>query len=95
MKVGKIFISLMLSAMLFLSVGCKVTPPDNSSIDSSPSSSDVVVEYSDTYLVKNGVSPYSIVIPNGASDKLKTAAEELKYFFSLSTEKLPEKYPVR
>jgi len=43
------------------------------------------IKTTETYLVKNGVSPYSIVLPEETSEDLNFAAEELQYFFSLST----------
>ena len=41
--------------------------------------------YADTYIVKNGVSPYKIVIPQNASDDILFAVDELKHFFKLAT----------
>ncbi len=83
MKFSKIFTSLTLCGIMFFAAGCVEQPATESSSGTTP---EIEVEYSDTYLVKNGVSPYQIVIPTGASDKLKTAAQELQYFFSLSTD---------
>ena len=39
----------------------------------------------DEYLVKNGITPYKIVIPQNASSDIKFAASELNYFFDLAT----------
>ena len=38
-----------------------------------------------TYIVKNGVSPYKILIPENYSDQLYFAATEMQYFFELIT----------
>ncbi|MDR1093808.1 MAG: DUF4838 domain-containing protein [Clostridiales bacterium] len=39
----------------------------------------------ETYLIKNGASPYKIVLPENASQRLKFAANELRYFFEQAT----------
>ena len=40
---------------------------------------------SDTWIVSGGASDYSILVPDGASDTILTAADEFKYFFGIAT----------
>ena len=78
MKKLKIII-ILLAAVLAFSAACGKSP------GGSRNPGDEVVPTIDTDLVKNGISPYKIVLPEGASKRLQFAANELQYFFSLST----------
>ena len=40
---------------------------------------------SDKWIVSGGASDYSILVPDGASDTIFTAADEFKYFFGIAT----------
>ena len=75
-------VSLAFACLMVFSVGCK---SKSSTKDSSTSEDSTGGQFSSTYLVKNGVSPYKIVVPNDPSTELSFAANELQYFFSLST----------
>lgn len=66
-----------LSAIMLLSLcGC-FTPPDDGEEDKFV----IADPTKETYVVKNGVSPYKILIPENATDKIKFGASELQYFF--------------
>ncbi len=68
--------------------GCKnkSNKEDSSSENNSGNVNDEVT-FMDDYIVKNGTTPYKIVVPQAATDAELFAAEELQYFFELSTKK--------
>lgn len=41
--------------------------------------------FTETWLIKNGVCPYKIIIPKEASDQINLAASEFQYFFKEAT----------
>ena len=68
--------------------GCKdPVSSDSSGVSNSDSSTDeeLVIERTNSYLVRNGWSDYKIVIPSNPSGDLEFAAKELNYFFNLAT----------
>ena len=77
-KICKLLTVVCLSLLtVFSAVSCNEQPTQPSE--------EPTVQYTDTYLIKNGVSPYKIVLPSNATARLEFAAQELQYFFSLST----------
>ena len=44
-----------------------------------------VIPTTDTYVIKNGVSPYKILIPENASNQLQFAATDFQFFFQEAT----------
>ena len=64
-------------ALLFSLPGC--------SSDESEEPAAETVPTTNTYLVKNGVSPYRILIPADASTQIQFAAKDLQFFFEEAT----------
>ena len=75
-------ICLVLSIVLLLSMaGCK-----NSEEAKENGDTFVVADpTTDTYVVKNGISPYKILIPENASTQLQFAATDFQFFFKEAT----------
>ncbi len=65
-------------------VGCKENdnPDSNENVQGQ---TQVEVPTLDTYLIKNGYTPYKVVLPQEMSTDLEAARNELLYFFELST----------
>ncbi len=77
-------VSVVLSAMTLFFAGCK----DNGNTQNNSTTTEkeeVTVSTTETMLYHNGVSPYSIVLPEKPSSTLTLAAEELQYFFELAS----------
>ena len=82
----KIIVVFLAAMMAMLGMSCK-----GGNEDASPSDGDVdtpAVEedvYTETDLVKNGESSYSIIIPTQSDKTILTASKELQYFFKEAT----------
>ena len=73
----KKILSLLLCAVMLLSVVACSTPVDP---DAPP-----VYPTTDTYVVKNNVSPYKILIPKNPSRQIEFAANDFQFFFKEAT----------
>lgn len=81
MNMMKKVICFLLCAVMLLSVaGCK--KPQTQAEGQQQAET---VPTTETYLVKNGVSPYKILIPENASSQLQFAANDLQFFFQEAT----------
>ena len=90
-RIKILIVSVLISVILLCCFGCKNNESSfasNSEVNPSeifkPTEEETVAT-KESYLVKNGVSPYKIVVPENASNDVKIAADELQYFFSLPT----------
>lgn len=78
MKTMKKVICLLLCLVMLASVvGCKNQEKNQAQAEDVPTT--------DTYVVKNSVSPYKILIPENASAQLKFAASDFQFFFKEAT----------
>lgn len=86
-KCIKFIASILLVVVSFGCVACNNTK--NSAINDVEEifkpTEEETVKTTETALLRNGISPYRIVVPDNASSDVKFAAEELQYFFSLPT----------
>lgn len=89
--IKRIFVSVLIAVFLAIGVGCDCNKNKNEN-PTNKTDSDIFTpteeepeQTTDTLLLKNGISPYKIVIPENASSDVKFAADELQYFFSLPT----------
>lgn len=71
----KAFCLLLCAVMLISITACKQQP------EAEEESFTISDPTKDTYVVKNGISPYKIVIPEEASDQLRFAASDFQFFF--------------
>lgn len=71
----KVMCLLLCAAMLMGLVGC----------NREQEPTDFVISTTNTYVVKNGVSPYRILIPEDASSQLQFAASDFQFFFKEAT----------
>lgn len=77
MKEMKKIICLFLCAVMLVSaVGCKEQESEQNAS---------AVPTTNTYVIKNGVSPYKILIPENASNQLQFAATDFQFFFQEAT----------
>lgn len=75
-------VSLFLSIALLLSmVGCK----NAGQLETTEDTFVITDPTTDTYVVKNGISPYKILIPENASAQLQFAATDFQFFFKEAT----------
>lgn len=80
MKIKSTIISFLLCFMLIFT-SCI----DNNPSDEQPGTHDYNIGETSGYIVKDGATSYKIVIPENAGAIIKTAAEELRYFFLQAT----------
>lgn len=78
-RMKRFFCLLLGVAMLAGLAACNNTP------DPTQSTEEEQIKTTNTYVVKNGVSPYKILIPEGASTQLQLAASEFRFFFQEAT----------
>lgn len=79
MKIKKLCCCALCIAFLLSLAACK-----NTENQQAASNEDVFVisdPTTDTYVIKNGISPYKILVPENASDQLQFAANDFQFFF--------------
>lgn len=81
-----ILATLLFVSAAFSAVGCdKINDKDKGGNDNVGNTDQYIVEYTDQYIVINGVSPYKIVIPEAADEATAFAGEEFKTLFQEAT----------
>lgn len=82
MKKIKIIISLFLCLVILMSSACSCNEKEEATY---PGKNEVTVNQTEIDLYSGGISEYKIVIPQNANEQVSFAAQELVYFFKLST----------